>query len=167
MTPSFFPSPLLLSLLLPLPFCLSSRRGLLLLLPLSLRLPLFVFRRHPERSEGSLYLPLQLLSLSRLPFFLAIPERNLFLPPSSQTPKTIASRHPKASALGLSHQPKNGALAPGVGLSIPRKTTTKLAISFALASVLLTSCDPPKPTPKTTPQTHQQQLTTNNRHLTT
>jgi hypothetical protein len=40
---------------------LSSRRDLLLLLQLRLRLLLFVLRRHPERSEGPLYLSLPVL----------------------------------------------------------------------------------------------------------
>jgi hypothetical protein len=70
-----------------------------------------------------------------------------------------------ASEVGLGFSPGNkthpqtGALAPEVCLPIPRKTTPpsppstrchKLALSFALASTLITSCAPPKPIPKTT-----------------
>ena len=70
-----------------------------------------------------------------------------------------------ASEIGLGFspgnktQPQTEALAPAVCLPIPRKTTStspsstrhlKLVLSFALASTLITSCEPPKPVPKTT-----------------
>jgi hypothetical protein len=66
---------------------------------------------------------------------------------------------------GKKTQPQTGALAPEVCLLVPCKTVTrshphKLLLSFALTATLITSCDPPKPVPKTT--TNNLQLTTHN-----
>jgi hypothetical protein len=76
--------------------------------------------------------------------------------------KAVAALAPEVG-LGFSPgnktQPQTEALAPAVCLPIPRKTTStspsstrhlKLVLSFALASTLITSCEPPKPVPKTT-----------------
>ena len=75
-----------------------------------------------------------------------------------------------ASEVGLGFSPGNkthrqiGALAPEVCLPIPRKTTRfnryKFLLPLALAATLITSCEPPKPTPKTT--TDNLRLTTCN-----
>jgi len=70
---------------------------------------------------------------------------------SSSAVVPLASRYPKALALGLSAHPPTGALAPAVCLPIPRKTHHhKLILSFTLTATLITSCSPPKPVPKTT-----------------
>jgi hypothetical protein len=81
----------------------------------------------------------------------------------------FASSYPKALALGLSTHPPIGALAPGVCLPVPAKTMSsglsskglrKLILPFALASTLITSCEPPKPIPKTAaPNTQDVQVT--------
>jgi hypothetical protein len=67
-----------------------------------------------------------------------------------------------ASEVGLGFSPGNkthpqiGALAPEVCLPVPRKTATRFhrkLLPLALASLLITSCSPPKPIPKTTTHT--------------
>ncbi len=79
----------------------------------------------------------------------------------------IARKNALASEVGLGFSPgikthpRTGALAPEVCLPAPHKTNhRKLLFSFTLTATLITSCDHPKPIPKTT--TNNLQLTTRN-----
>ena len=78
--------------------------------------------------------------------------------PAGKADVALASEVGLGFSPGNKTQPQTRALAPEVCLPIQRKTSTrfphhKLILPFTLALTLITSCDPPKPTPKTTTHT--------------